>query len=81
MGKSKESGTADVAAAREAAPLLGVGVQQLYQMVREGILPPGCYFRIGRRRLRFLRSRLLAFRDAGGYGAPRTRHRESAGAA
>ncbi len=51
--------------AAEAAQILRVSPRRIYDMAREGILPPGVAIRLGRE-LRISESRLAEFLEAGG---------------
>lgn len=59
----------DVCRVDEAATLLGIPKVRVYDLVRVGVIPAGAFFRIGRQ-LRFVRSRLLEWRDTGGAALP-----------
>ncbi len=53
----------------EAAPLLGVSSKELAKAIRDGDIPPGVYWKVGRR-VRLSRSKLLSWRELGGSASP-----------
>lgn len=55
----------DTISAAEGADILGIGVQEMHAVVRSGRLPKGVAWHIGRR-VRLSKSKLIAWRDAGG---------------
>jgi len=50
---------------KEAAPIIGAHPQTVYDMVRDGTIPPGPLVRLGRR-IRFNRDQLTQFIENGG---------------
>ena len=61
MSYQSEIGGRLLICAPDAARLMGITVQRLYQLVREDELPQGIVVRFGKRQLRFNTARLRAF--------------------
>lgn len=68
MHTESPSAAEDIISVEDAAPLVGKSRLSMYRSIRLGYLPLGVYWRVGRD-IYVSRSRLLAWRDAGGSGA------------
>ena len=56
---------ADVISEKDAALELGISTEELGRARARGEIPPGVFWIVGQRRVRYSRSKLTAWRDAG----------------